>query len=175
MTGLRDILPRASADFLARNALLSNRIEPKKKAAVTPLKTKGRQLVPRSRNLSTQTEAQFWQSLRSGLRRTFRFWKPALEAAKRARIARKGPKGQKWAYLCADCQKLFLRRQVQIDHIEPCGELTDYSHAGEFIRRLTAESPDDYAIRCKDCHQVKTDIERQRSNTPAIAPGPEPN
>lgn len=106
------------------------------------------------------TEAQFWQAVRSGLRRTFRFWKPALAALKAARIAKQGPRGQKWAYLCADCRGLFLRKQVQIDHVTPCGSLRSFAEVGPFLERLCAESADAYAVRCRQCHQNKTNAER---------------
>lgn len=116
--------------------------------------------VAKTRNGATLTEAAFWGMVRSGLRRTFRWWKPALAALKAARVPFRGPRGQRWAFLCADCQKLFLRRQVQIDHIVPVGALTDYAHVGEFLRRLTTERPEDFACRCRKCHQKKTNAER---------------
>lgn len=119
-----------------------------------------RQRVAKTRNGATLTEAAFWGMVRSGLRRTFRFWKPALAALKAARVPFRGPRRQKWAFLCADCQKLFLRRQVQIDHVVPVGALRDYAHVGEFLRRLTPERPEDFACRCKKCHQTKTNAER---------------
>lgn len=119
-----------------------------------------RRRIERTRNAGTQTEAAYWGSVRSCLRRAFRFWKPAQEALRRARVARSGKHNAKWAYLCCDCQKLFRRRGVQIDHLIPCGSLTSFEHVGEFLRRLTPESADDYAIRCTDCHQKKTTSER---------------
>jgi hypothetical protein len=116
--------------------------------------------VPRTRNGSTWTEAQFWQAVRSTLRRGFRWWKPAVAALHAARAPFRGPRGQKWAFLCADCQKLFIRRKVQIDHVVACGALTDYAHVGEFVRRLTPESPDAFRVRCLTCHQLKTNSEK---------------
>lgn len=120
--------------------------------------------VPRTRNLGTFTEAQYWQAVRSALRRAFRYWKPALAALKAAQVPFHGTRGQRWAYLCADCKKLFLRRQVQIDHVVAAGKLTDYTHIGDFLRRLTPERPEDFACRCLKCHQVKTNKEKK---TPA--------
>lgn len=116
--------------------------------------------VARTRNGGTQTEAAYWGSVRSCLRRAFRFWKPAQEALRRARVAKAGKHNAKWAFLCCDCQKLFRRAAVEIDHLVPCGALTSFEHVGDFLRRLTPESPDDYAIRCHSCHQKKTTKER---------------
>lgn len=119
-----------------------------------------RVLSPRTRNGGTITEAAYWGMLRSGLRRTFLWWKPAQTALRAARIPYNGPNGQKWAFICADCNGRHLRKNVHIDHIEPAGALTSYEHVGEFVRRLTPESPAAYAIRCHACHQAKTNAER---------------
>jgi hypothetical protein len=54
-------------------------------AAPKPARTPRKARVPRTRNAGRWTEAQFWGALRSGLRRTFRYWRPAtlaLDAAK---------------------------------------------------------------------------------------------
>jgi hypothetical protein len=137
---------------------------PPASAPVTPRPKRPRvSKVPRTRNGGTLTEAAFWGMVRSGLRRTFRWWKPALAALHAARVPYRGPRGQKWAYVCCDCKRLFLRKQVQIDHVEPAGQLTSYEHVGEFLRRLCAEPVSAYACRCKRCHQVKTNAERAAS------------
>jgi hypothetical protein len=128
-----------------------------------PRKTKGngRQRVSKHRNGGIWSEARYWQAIRSGLRRTFRFWKPAVDALHAARVPMKGPRGQKWAYLCCDCRKLFKRRAVEIDHVTPCGVLTAFEHIPGFIQRLTPESPEAFKIRCLKCHQAKTAAERE--------------
>jgi hypothetical protein len=168
---LRERYPNATLGFLAANAsdglpaALAPRkpdVTPAKVKGAAPGKSKGKRAgrVPRTRNANTWTEAQYWQAIRSCLRRMSRFWKPAVAALHAARFPCKGPKGQKWAYLCHDCKKPFPRKQVQIDHVVPCGTLTDFEHVGEFIRRLTPESAGAYAIRCLTCHQEKTNAER---------------
>ena len=174
---LRERFPNASLGFLAANA--SDGLPPElcpRKPEVAPVQVKGAtpaktqkkraSRVPRTRNGGTWTEARYWQSVRSGLRRLFRFWKPAVAALHAARFPCKGPNGQKWAYLCHDCKKPFPRKQVQIDHIVPCGTLTDFEHVSEFIRRLTPEDPGAYAVRCLACHQAKTNAERATSSPP---------
>lgn len=138
--------------------------------APTPRKSKGTasagpakpraSRVPKTRNAGTITEAAYWGMLRSGLRRLFRFWKPAVLALHAARIPCSGARGQKWAYVCADCRRAFPRKLVQIDHVEPCGALTELSHLPDFVRRLTPEDPKAYAVRCLACHQAKTNAER---------------
>lgn len=130
--------------------------------------------VPRTRNHGTLTDSMFWGMVRSGLRRTFRFWKPATAALNAAKIAWPGPRGRKWGYRCAVCGGTFLRKEVQIDHKEPCGTLTDYAHVPDFLRKLTPESPESFQVLCKGkCHQSKTNAERviprARPSEPSVA------
>lgn len=160
---LRARFPKASEAFLRANCAVAPSVTPSaspQPAAGKGTQRKGHSRVARTRNAGTWTEAQFWGALRSGLRRTFRWWKPALAALHAARMACKGPRGQKWAYVCAGCGGRFLRKQVQIDHVVPCGTLTDYGHVGEFLRRLTPEAREAFKVRCKKCHQQKTNQER---------------
>ena len=143
-----------------------------KAKAAKPAKQK-KERVPKTRNSGTWTEAQYWGRIRSCLRRMSLFWKPAREALQAARVACAGPRGQKWAYVCADCGKVFQRKLVHIDHIEPCGKLTDYAHIGDFLRRLLPEGKDAYAVRCLTCHQAKTNAEREE-RTEVLIEGPTP-
>jgi hypothetical protein len=76
-----------------------------------------------------------------------------------ARIACRGPRGQKWVYLCAGCGKTHLRKNVHIDHREPCGALTSLDHLPGFLARLTPEDPAAYQVLCLRCHQTKTNQE----------------
>lgn len=120
--------------------------------------------VPKTRNAGTWTEAEFYGRLRSCLRRMSMFWRPARIALHAARIPCSGARGQKWAYVCADCRRAFPRKQIHIDHVEPCGALTELAHLPDFVRRLTPEDPQAYAVRCLSCHQAKTNAERARPN-----------
>ena len=132
--------------------------QPKPKRA-----SNGKQRVERTRNMGTWTESQYYQRIRSCLRRMSMFWKPALAALKAARVPFAGPRGQKWAFLCADCGKLFKRKLVQIDHDCPCGALTSHEHIGAFVARLLPEDPKAFRVRCKACHQIKTNKEREEA------------
>lgn len=114
----------------------------------------------RTRNGGQWTEARFWQAVRSALRRGFRFWRPAVLALQAARVPCKGPRGRKWAYLCAKCQRFYLRKHVQIDHVKPCGQLTRPDHLAEFLARLTPEGAGSYQVLCLTCHPTKTKAER---------------
>jgi hypothetical protein len=116
--------------------------------------------VPLVRNGGTWSEAKYWGSLRSGLRRLFRFWKPAVQALHASRVPFRGPHNQRFAYLCAGCGKLFKRREVHVDHLVPCGKLTSLEHLPEFVRRMTCEDVSGFQVLCKaTCHRQKTNQE----------------
>lgn len=172
---LRTRFPNASEQFIRVNASVPGALvvapppgSSSSPVARKPAKAPGRAVgakkpkkprVERTRNGGTWTEAQFWQAVRSGFRRAFRFWRPLQSALKLARVAAPGPRGRKWLFLCAACQKLHLRKQVQVDHLQPCGALTKPEHIAEFLRRLTTERPEDFQVLCKKCHQEKTNKE----------------
>jgi hypothetical protein len=172
---LQGRFPNASDAFLKANAtVLRVEVAPElpkarkvaeKALPVAPVAKKKGQRVARTRNGGTWTEAAYWQRLRSALRRSYRFWKPAVMALKAARIPMSGPRGRKWGFICAGCGKPYLRKQVNIDHKEPAGALTDYEHIGPFLKRLTPEDPSAYQVLCTGegtcrCHDRKTKAER---------------
>jgi hypothetical protein len=115
-----------------------------------------------SRNGGTLTESQYFSKIRSILRSGFRYWKPmqiALDAA--SRPSQSINKRIKKEYQCAKCNNWYKRADVEIDHIEECGSLSNYEDIVPFIQRLTKEEVDAYDILCKPCHKVKTDAFRQ--------------
>ena len=60
------------------------------------------------RNAGTWSEAKYWGTLRSGLRRLFRFWQPAQDALRGvvrevlARVQREGLPGEHHLYIAFD-------------------------------------------------------------------------
>lgn len=117
----------------------------------------------KTRNANTWTEAGYWSRIRSGLRRMFRFtWKPAALALERSKRKYQGPNPrQKFEYQCADCQNWFCRKEVEVDHIVPCGSLNCAADLAGFLERLHAERTEDFQVLCKDCHKKKTAEERE--------------
>ncbi len=114
--------------------------------------TRGRQRVARTRNMGTLTESAFWIRVRWALRKQFQWWKPAMEALKRAKIGK--------TYLCAYCGKCFPRKGVQVDHKLGVGALTKPEHLAGFLERLTPENPDAFQVLCRECHRAKTRADR---------------
>lgn len=118
--------------------------------------------VPRTRNLNTETESEHMGKIRSALRRLSRFWKPALKALDNAERPYVGlNKRQKYEYKCFCCEKWFLRKSVQINHIVPCGTLTKYEDVPLFLERLFCEDVSKYSILCTQCHKAETKEQRK--------------
>ena len=115
------------------------------------------------RNLNTLSEAEYFSKIRSAFRKTFQFWKPGTEALKLVSRPYKGTnKLAKTEYQCAGCKEWFLRKNVHIEHIIPCGSLRTYDDIVPFLKRLTTENILDFQIMCKECHQVKTNLEKKQ-------------
>ena len=111
--------------------------------------------VERTRAGNRWTEAQFWGFVRSNLRLMARKWPPIRDAKKAARRPYRGPNPrQKWEIQCCHCQRWFLDRETEVDHVEPAGSCRSFEQAAEFLRRLLVESP---ALRvlCRQCHQER--------------------
>jgi hypothetical protein len=89
--------------------------------------------------------------------------KDALEAVKRP--SQSDNKKLKWEYQCAHCKEWFPRKEVNIDHIIPCGSLMTLEDVPAFIRNMTPENVDAYQILCKKHHQEKTNAERHERRT----------
>ena len=116
-----------------------------------------RKIVPRTRNAGTWTEAQFWGAVRSGWRLKFRHWKPVKGCIKTSYVKGKG-------YQCAGCKEFFrTQKELQADHIIPCGSLKCEDDLVAFLRRLCPEGEEGEhgQALCKECHQAKTNRERE--------------
>jgi 5-methylcytosine-specific restriction endonuclease McrA len=55
-------------------------------------------------------------------------------------------------YLCAVCNDIFARKQIQVDHIIAVGRFIDFN---TYIERLFCESSG-LRVLCIDCHKKKT-------------------
>lgn len=121
----------------------------------------------KTHNNNTLTESEYFSKIRSGLRKTFQYWKPmtvCLDMASRKYVGIN--KRIKKEYKCAMCGEWFMRKDVQIDHIVPCGSLKTFDDIVPFIKNLTQENPHSYQILDKKCHLAKTLNERRSKTTP---------
>ncbi|MDY0087105.1 MAG: HNH endonuclease signature motif containing protein [Coriobacteriia bacterium] len=123
-------------------------------------------LVPRTRNAGTFTEAQFRGWIRSSLRRMSQRWKPIYQTYNKSKRPATAADSAKWGnrikyvYQCEQCREWFPKKLVEVDHIVPCGSLTDIEKdAGPFILRMLCEI-DGLRLLCEPCHQVITQEQR---------------
>lgn len=120
--------------------------------------------VVKTRNAGTMTESQYFSKIRSILRSGFRYYKPMAIALENASRPYKGlNKRLKKEYQCAKCKEWFPRKEVEIDHLIPCGSLKCYDDIVPFIKNLTQEDPKSYQILCKPDHLNKTLEERKQA------------
>lgn len=78
----------------------------------------------------------------------------AMEAAKVPYVGE--DKRCKWLYVCAMCKKLWKKREVERDHIHPCGSFTKFEHRAHFLLTLFCRAKENLQILCKGCHKKKT-------------------
>lgn len=128
---------------------------------VTPQKKKVLNFrAARTRNGGTMTESAFWIMIRTALRSKSRFWKPVNDCRYKARRPYKGEdKRQKWEYQCNICKGWYKYEQIQVDHIEPCGELRTYDDLPAFVEKLFVEV-NGLQCACNNCHSLKTKDEK---------------
>jgi len=109
-------------------------------------------------------EKRYWVFIRSLLRKGWNKYPVKYQAMKNARRLipknrqKKGSR-QRYEYQCKFCEKWFPMTQVNTDHIYPCGELACFEHLPKFVRNLLCEIKETQ-ILCKDCHGIKTYMER---------------
>jgi 5-methylcytosine-specific restriction endonuclease McrA len=117
----------------------------------------------KTRNGGKWTEATFWSAVRSALRQKFRYWGPAAQAKQVARRPNQSDNPRmKWEFQCRKCTNWFPDKEVQVDHIFPCGSLKNCNDIAGFLARLTPESPEAFQVLCRDCHQQKTNQENKK-------------
>ncbi len=115
--------------------------------------------------MGTMTEAAYFGKIRSALRKAFSWWQP-MQAAVNAhrRNSQSDNKRLKFEYQCSSCQGWFPRKQVEIDHVIPCGTLRSLEDIAVFVSNLTQEDPAMYQLLCTggpcSCHQLKTNADR---------------
>lgn len=81
----------------------------------------------------------------AALRRLWLMSKPRQEALRAGRVSR-------GRYRCADCQAVFPRKAVQVDHIDEIGTWTSWD---VYIDRLFCDVSN-LQLLCVPCHKAKT-------------------
>lgn len=102
------------------------------------------------------TEARFFAFIRSGLRQMSRRWPPLVRHAMIA-VRRKNEsdnKRLKWEFQCATCKGWQPAKQVEVDHIVPCGSLKSFDDLRGFTERLFCEA-EGLRVLCNVCHALR--------------------
>ena len=115
--------------------------------------------VPLTRASGTKTEAEFWSFILSALRKATRFWKPAVDKKTEGRRpSQSANKRLKWESLCESCNKWVAEKDIEIDHIVPCGGINGSDKVVGWIDRAFVEI-NGFQRLCKTCHLKKTNEE----------------
>lgn len=96
-------------------------------------------------------EAELKKFVISSLRRTSLWWAARSMALKNARIER-------GLYKCANCQKVFPRKEIQLDHKFPVVRISGFTDYNDYIKRMLPPSTH-YSVLCITCHSIKTQEE----------------
>lgn len=120
---------------------------------------------PRKRKgtIEEQEQRDKFTALRSFLRRCWIKWPERLAAMREHRRAYIGTdKRIKWEHQCQVCYNWFVwrKKEMQIDHIVPCGTFLCDDDYKTFIPALFCDRKNLQKI-CKICHDKKTAEERK--------------
>jgi hypothetical protein len=126
----------------------------------------GKYYTPRGVELTrcshTMTEAQFFSFILSALRRATKYWTPKMEKMREGRRAYKGDnKRIKWEYQCEQCLTWVLQKDIEMDHIIPCGGMNGWDKLVPWCQKAFVEK-EGYQRLCKNCHLTKTSEERKK-------------
>jgi len=118
--------------------------------------------VERTRNGGTETHSQHMTKIRAAMRNLSRWWKPFAIALKEASNISYVGRAKRVMYLCASCNKLHGRKNVEVNHIVPVGSLKTYSDLPGFCERLFVEDISLLEVVCKECHSAITSEQRKK-------------
>jgi hypothetical protein len=100
--------------------------------------------------------------IRSMLRSLSRWWKPMQLALKASSTTYTVGRAKRVMFLCAQCNKLHERKNVEVNHIEPAGSLKTYDDLPSFCEKLFVEDITKLEVLCKPCHLAITAEQRKK-------------
>lgn len=109
-----------------------------------------------------KTEARFTSWLQSALRSVWAKHPSKLTLIKMKQVTLKTGASKKPIHhaQCFHCNKLFKLKDIEVNHKNKCGGLSDLSKLGEFVSNLFLVQPEDLELLCKECHGIVTYMER---------------
>jgi len=110
---------------------------------------------------NTLTEAQFFAFILSHCRRITARWKPKYDCLEEGKRPYTGTdKRTKFEYHCQGCDHYFKAKEIQIDHIIPCGGINGFDRIVGWFERALCEN-DGFQRLCLACHLIKSNKERR--------------
>ncbi len=110
------------------------------------------------------TQARLRNFIISALRSASNRYPPKYECLNKAKVGKKVNKATGRLaehYKCASCNKLFVAKEIQVDHKEPVvSPMTGFIDWNTFIARLFC-TESNLQVLCKGCHSVKSDKEKK--------------
>ena len=110
------------------------------------------------------TQARLKNFIISALRSASNRYPPKYECLNAAKVGKKINKASGRLaehYKCAACEKLFVAKDVHVDHIEPVvSPLTGFVDWNTFIESLFC-GVENLQVMCRSCHSVKTQVEKK--------------
>lgn len=108
------------------------------------------------------TEAKFVKWLQSALRAVWSKHPAKLSLIEKKRVRLKSGPTNKMIYhiQCQKCNKLFKLKDIEVNHKNKCGGLSDLSKLNEFVNNLLLVDEHDLELLCHDCHSIVTYMER---------------
>ncbi len=99
--------------------------------------------------------------IRSAFRRFWMMYWPAREDC--LLLAREPYMGdnkrRKWSYRCAACNVLFIKDDIEVNHIKACGQFLGPDDEQQFVYNLLFGKLE---ALCKPCHKNVTRMERKK-------------
>lgn len=112
--------------------------------------------VPRTHAGGTWTKSRYFSFIRSALRRAWTRYPVKFKVLNEASRPYVGPDTRrKKEFKCAICEEWYPPKEVEVDHITPCGSLKDYDDLPRFVKTLFCEE-DNLQVLCKSCHHTVT-------------------
>lgn len=106
------------------------------------------------------TKSRYFSFIRSNIRRAWSKYPVKFSVLLAARRDNQSEnKRLKYEYNCDLCKGWFPQKEVEVDHLNPCGSLKEYSDLEGFCSRLFCGS-DNLRVLCKTCHKLCTNSER---------------
>jgi len=86
-------------------------------------------------------------------------WPARFEALKNAKRPCEGKGRQKFEYQCNKCKEWFPQKEVEVNHIIPCGSLKSWEELVPFTQKLFCHV-DGFEVVCKPCHKEITRLQK---------------